>query len=58
MIDIKPLKEQSVKFPEPLKSIIEMTKDTMPEREFIDFFISLKRKARELDVKQKETGKP
>ena len=58
MIDIKPLKEQSVKFPEPLKSIIEMTKDTMPEREFIDLFVGLRRKARELDSKQKETGKP
>jgi hypothetical protein len=58
MIDVKPLKEQSVKFPEPLKSIIEMTKDTMPEREFIDLFVGLRRKARELDSKQKETGKP
>ena len=58
MIDIKPLKEQSVKFPEPLKSIIEMTKDTMPEREFIDLIVGLRRKARELDSKQKETGKP
>ena len=54
MIDIKPLKEQSVKFPEPLKSILEMTKDTMPEREFIDLFMGLRRKARELDSKQKE----
>ncbi|MCL4444756.1 MAG: hypothetical protein M1464_03805 [Candidatus Thermoplasmatota archaeon] len=54
MIDIKPLKEQSMKFPEPLKSIIEMTKDTMPEREFIDLFMGLRRKARELDSKQKE----
>ena len=54
MIDIKPLKEQSMKFPEPLKSIIEMTKDTMPEQEFIDLFMGLRKKARELDAKQKE----
>ena len=57
MIDTKPLKEQSVKFPEPLKSIIEMTKDTMPEREFIDFFISLRKKAREMDAELKEVTK-
>lgn len=58
MIDIKPLKEQSVKFPEPLKSIVEMTKDTMPEQEFIDLFMGLRKKAKELDAKQKEATKP
>ena len=57
MIDIKPLKEQSMKFPEPLKSIIEMTRDKMPEREFIDLFMGLRKKARELDAKQKEAIK-
>ena len=57
MIDIKPLKEQSVKFPEPLKSIIEMTKDTMPAQEFIDFFLNLRKKSREIDAKQKEATK-
>ena len=54
MIDLKPLKQEAVKLPEPLKSIIEMSKDSMPEQEFIDFFISLRRKGRELDTKQKE----
>lgn len=58
MIDIKPLKEQSVKFPEPLRSIIEMTKDTMPEREFIDLFMGLRKKAREMDAELKEAIKP
>ena len=37
MIDLKPLKQEAVKLPEPLKSIIEMSKDSMPEQEFIDF---------------------
>ena len=54
MINTKPLKEQCVRFPEPMKSILEMAKDSMPEQEFIDFFISLRRKGRELDTKQKE----
>jgi hypothetical protein len=57
MIDTIPLKEQSVKFSEPLKSIIEMTKDTMPEKDFVEFFIGLRKKARELDAKQKESQK-
>jgi hypothetical protein len=57
MINTKPLKEQAVKLPEPLKSIIEMSKDSMPEQEFIGLFMGLRKKAREMDVKQKE-GKP
>ena len=54
MIELKPLKEQAVKLPEPMKSILEMTKDSMPEQEFIDLFMGLRKKARELDSKQKE----
>ncbi len=54
MIDLKPLKNKSTKFPEPMRSIIEMSKDAMPEQEFIDFFINLRKKARELDAKQRE----
>ena len=54
MINTKPLKEQCVRFPEPMKSILEMAKDSMQERDFVDFFINLRRKARELDVKQTE----
>ena len=49
MIDLKPLKNESRKFEEPLKSIIEMSKNSMPEQDFVDFFISLRRKARETD---------
>ena len=49
MIDTKPLKNESVKLPEPLKSIIEMSKDSMPEQEFIDFFLNLRKKSREID---------
>ncbi len=52
MIDLKPLKNESTKFPEPLKSIIEMSKDSMPEKDFVDFFISLRRKARDMDKKK------
>ena len=54
-VDIRGLKEESIKFPEPLKSIIEMQKDAMSVNDFIDFFISLRHKARELDAnKNKE----
>ncbi len=49
MIDLKPLKNESRKFEEPLKSIMEMAKDKMSEQDFIDFFLSLRRKARETD---------
>ena len=54
MINTKLLKEQAVKLPEPLKSVIEMSKGSMPETDFIDFFLGLRRKAREMDAKQKE----
>lgn len=50
MNGIKPLKDEATKLPEPLKSIVEMQKDGMSERDFIDFFISLRKKARELDA--------
>ena len=49
MISLKPLKESAMKFPEPLKSIIELSKDSMPEQEFIDFFLNLRKKSREID---------
>ena len=54
MIELKPLKEQAVKLPEPMKSILEMTKDSMPEQEFIDLFMGLRKTAREFDSKQKK----
>ena len=50
MINIKELKNQSVKYPEPLKSIIEMSKNTMSAEDFIDWFLTLRQKARELDA--------
>ena len=56
MINTKPLKEQAIKLPEPLKSIIEISKDSMPKQEFIDFFLNLRKKSREIDG-QKEAGK-
>lgn len=56
MINIKPLKESAMNFPEPLKSIVEMSKDSMPEREFIDFFIGLRKKARQMDSVKKEAN--
>jgi predicted nucleotide-binding protein (sugar kinase/HSP70/actin superfamily) len=49
MIDLKPLKNESRKFEEPLKSIMEMAKDKMSEQDFVEFFISLRKKARETD---------
>jgi hypothetical protein len=52
MIDTRSIKEESVKFPDPLKSIIELSKDKMPEQDFIDFFISLRKKARKMDTEE------
>lgn len=49
MIGIKPLKDEATKLPEPLKSIVEMQKNTMQNEEFVNFFIALRRKAREID---------
>ena len=57
MINTKPLKEQDVKLPDPLKSIIEMSKDSMPDQEFVAFFISLRKKAREIDAHNREAEK-
>ena len=57
MINIKPLKERATKFPEPIRSILEMQKDSMREQEFVDFFIGLRKKAREIDAISKEAQK-
>lgn len=57
MINTKRLKEQATKLPEPLKSIIEMSKDSMPDQEFVAFFISLRKKAREIDTISGEGNK-
>ena len=57
MIDIKELKNEAIKFPEPLKSIIEIARNTMSPDDFIDFFIGLRQKAREIDIKNKEMNK-
>lgn len=57
MISLKSLKESAMNFPEPLRSIIEIARDPMSEQEFIDFFINLRKKAREMDAKQKEVQK-
>ncbi len=54
MIDARPLKEQSNKFQEPLKSLIDIQRDAMPESDFISLFMALRKKARELDSKQKK----
>lgn len=54
MIDLKPLKSEAVKFPEPLRSMVEMQKENMPPEDFIDFIMKLRQKAREMDVKKKE----
>ena len=54
MINLKPLQDDASKYGEPLKSVIEMQKDSIPEKDFIDFFIGLRKKAREIDAKNKE----
>ena len=56
MIDIKPLKESASDFQEPIRSVIQMSKNEMSEQEFIDFFIGLRKKAREMDTKQREVS--
>lgn len=56
MIDVKPLKSEALKFPDPLKSIVEMSRNSMREQDFIDFFIGLRKKAREIDGKTKEAN--
>lgn len=57
MIDLKPLKDNATRFQEPLNSVIEMSKDKMSETEFISFFIGLRKKARDIDAKNKEVQK-
>ena len=57
MIDTRPLKNESSKFQEPLRSVIEMQRDTMPEIDFISLFMALRKKAREIDAKQKDVQK-
>jgi hypothetical protein len=57
VINLKPLQDDASKYGEPLKSVIEMQKDSMPEKDFIDFFIGLRKKARELDAQKKEVQK-
>lgn len=54
MIDLKGMKEEAAKFPEPLRSILEMQKDSMSESDFPEFMVNLLRKAREMDVRNKE----
>lgn len=55
MIDVRPLKEQAEEqFPELIRSVIQMQKDFMREEDIVDFFINLRKKARELDAKQKK----
>ena len=53
MINLKHLRDDASKFQEPLRSVVEMQKDSMPEKDFIDFFIGLRKKAREIDAKNK-----
>jgi len=54
MISIKPLKESASEFQEPIRSVIQMSKNEMSEQDFIDFFIELRKKAREMDNEKKE----
>ena len=56
MIDLKHLKSEFQKYPDPLKSVLELSKDTMGNEEFVDFFISFRKKAREIDIKNREVA--
>ena len=53
MIDLRPLKEKAGKYPEPLKSLIELSRNTMSEAEFLSFFEGLETRAEEIDMKSK-----
>lgn len=52
MIDLKAIKQEAEKYPEPLRSIMEMQKDSMTESDFSEFMVNLLRKAREMDRKE------
>jgi hypothetical protein len=52
MINIKALKESAPEFQEPMRSVIQMSKNEMSDQDFIDFFIGLRKKARQMDSKK------
>lgn len=56
MINIKALKESAPEFQEPMRSVIQMSKNEMSEGDFIDFFIGLRKKARQMDNEKKEAN--
>jgi hypothetical protein len=57
MIELRGLKNQASQFPDPLKSIVELSRDSMQEMDFIDFFINLRKKAREIDSQNSEANR-
>lgn len=52
MINLKMIKGEKERFPEPLRTLIDMSPDQMEENEFINFFIKLRKKAREMDAQR------
>lgn len=57
MINLKPLKEEAGSFPEPLKSLIELSKDYVDEADFLETFLSWRRAAKEIDIHKKSDTK-
>ena len=57
MINIKELKNEALKFPEQLRSMVEMQKDKMTPEDFIDLIMKLRDKARKMDIKNMEANK-
>jgi hypothetical protein len=56
MIDLKELKQDALKFPEPLRSILQMQKESMTEADFSEFVVNLLKKAREIDNNNEATN--
>ncbi len=49
MINLRPLKDEAGKFPEPVRTVLDLTPDRMPQQDFLVEFFALRKKARELD---------
>lgn len=53
MIELKLLKDEAVKLPEPLKTLILTAKDQMSNEEFLVEFLKWRKTARAMEVKEK-----
>lgn len=53
MIDLRPLKDDAFKFPDPIRSMIQSEDDFLQEEQFIKKFIKWRQKASEIDSLRK-----